>query len=71
MRFEIPEFHGNLQLEEFFDWLATAEEVLEFKVMLENKWVPLVATRFRDRAMAWWQQNKQTKDWLGKSKITG
>ena len=28
-----------------------------------------MATRFRDRAMAWWQQNKQTQVRLEKSKI--
>jgi hypothetical protein len=31
MRIEIPEFHGVLQPEELLDWLATVEEVLEFK----------------------------------------
>ena len=61
---------GGLQPEEFLDWLATVEEVLDFKGVLENKRVPLVATRFRDRAMAWWQQVKQTRIRLGKSKIT-
>ena len=60
MRTEIPEFYGGLQPEEFLDWLATVEEVLDFKGVPENKRVPLVTTRFRDRAMTWWQQVKQT-----------
>ena len=46
MRTEIPEFRGGLQPEEFLDWLATVEEVLDFKGVLKNKRVPLVATRF-------------------------
>ena len=49
---DIPEFHGSLQPEEFLDWLATIEEILEFKGILENKRVPLVATRLRGRATA-------------------
>ena len=55
MRTEIPEFHGNLQLEEFLDWLATVKEILEFKGVPTNKHVPLVAMRLRGRATTWWQ----------------
>ena len=42
---KIPEFHGSLQPEEFLDWVATVEEILKFKGLLEDKRVPLVATR--------------------------
>ena len=52
MRTEIPEFHGSLCLEDFLDWLATIEEILDFKDVPENKRVPLVATRLRGRATA-------------------
>ena len=31
IRTEIPEFHGSLRLEEFLDWLATVEKILDFK----------------------------------------
>ena len=69
MRTEIPEFHGSLQPEDFLDWLATVEEILDFKGVPENKRVPLIATRLRGRATAWWQQIKLTRTRLGKSKI--
>ena len=69
MRTEIPEFHGSLQTKEFLDWLATVEEILEFKGVPENKLMPLIATRLRGRATAWWQQEKLTRTRLGKSKI--
>ena len=52
MRTEIPEFLGSLRPEEFLDWLATVEEILDFKDVPENKRVPLVATRLRGRATA-------------------
>lgn len=68
-RTEIPEFRGSLQPEEFLDWLAAVEEVLEFKGVPEDRRVQLVATRLRDRAMAWWQQLKNTRARMGKSKI--
>ncbi|XP_052626904.1 uncharacterized protein LOC111883152 [Lactuca sativa] len=69
MRIDIPEFDGvSLNLEGFIDWLATVEEVFEFKEVPENKRVSLIATRLRGRASAWWQQLKLTRDRLGKSK---
>ncbi|XP_031375720.1 uncharacterized protein LOC116190199 [Punica granatum] len=57
IRTDIPEFQGGLQPEEFLDWLAMVEEVLEFKGVPEIKRVQLVATRLRGRASLWWQQN--------------
>ncbi|PKI79014.1 hypothetical protein CRG98_000587 [Punica granatum] len=69
MRTNIPEFHGNLKPEEFIDWLAIVEEILEFKGVPGYKRVPLVAIRLRDRATAWWQQLKLTKSRLGKPKV--
>nr|KAJ0225478.1 hypothetical protein LSAT_V11C100042380 [Lactuca sativa] len=69
MRIDIPEFDGvSLNPEGFIDWLATVEEVFEFKEVPENKRVSLIATRIRGRASAWWQQLKLTRDRLEKSK---
>nr|KAJ0213789.1 hypothetical protein LSAT_V11C400214880 [Lactuca sativa] len=69
MRIDIPEFDGvSFNPEGFIDWLATVEEVFEFKEVPENKKVSLIATRLRGRASAWWQQLKLTRDRLGKSK---
>lgn len=48
----------------------TVEEIIEFKEVLLNRCVPLIAIRFRDRAAAWWSQVKTTRLRLGKTKIT-
>ena len=69
MKIAIPEFRGSVQPEEFLDWLVAVEEVLDFKEVPENNRVSLVATRFRGRAAAWWQQIKLTRTRQGKSKI--
>ncbi|XP_022876690.1 uncharacterized protein K02A2.6-like [Olea europaea var. sylvestris] len=66
---DIPEFHGGLSPEEFLDWVTAVEEVLEFKDVPADKCVPLVATRLRGRAAAWWQQTKVTRSRLGKPKL--
>nr|TKR98630.1 hypothetical protein D5086_0000201480 [Populus alba] len=56
LKIDIPEFHGGLQTDEYLDWINTVDEVLEFKQVLEDRRVALVATRLRGRAGAWWQQ---------------
>ena len=68
-KLDIPEFKGCLQPEEFLDWVAAVEEILEFKEVPQDKRVSLVATKFRGRAAAWWQQLKQSHIRQGKSKI--
>ena len=59
-----------MQLEEFLDWVAAVEEILDFKGVLEDKRVSLVITKFRGRAATWWQQLKQARVRQGKVKIT-
>jgi hypothetical protein len=68
-KLDILKFNGGLQPEEFLDWIAAVEEVLDFKGVPEDRRVSLVATKFRGRAAAWWQQLKQSRTRLGKSKI--
>ncbi|XP_022855164.1 uncharacterized protein LOC111376433 [Olea europaea var. sylvestris] len=58
---DIPEFHGGIEADEFLDWLAAVEEILDYKEVPDNKRVPLVATRLRGRAATWWQQLKQNR----------
>ena len=52
-KLDIPEFKGCLQPEEFLDWVAAVEEILEFKEVPQDKRVSLVATKFRGCAAAW------------------
>ncbi|GJY12766.1 putative nucleotidyltransferase, ribonuclease H [Tanacetum coccineum] len=48
MRVNIPKFDGNtLNPEGFIDWLVAVEEVFEFKEVLENERVSLIATKLR------------------------
>ncbi|GKB02203.1 reverse transcriptase domain-containing protein [Tanacetum coccineum] len=71
MRVNIPEFaRDTLSPEGFIDWLVMVEEVFEFKEVLENKRVSLIATKLRGRASAWWQQLKLTRERVGKPRIT-
>ena len=53
LKIDIPEFQGGLTTEEFLDWVATVEEILDFKEVPDSKRVLLVATRFQEGAAAW------------------
>ena len=68
-KLEIPLFHGSTIAEDLLDWFVTVEEILEFKNIPRDQCVPLIAIRFRDRAAAWWSQNKTTRARTGKTKI--
>ncbi|KAL7610415.1 hypothetical protein Lser_V15G14297 [Lactuca serriola] len=71
MRIDIPEFDRvSLNSEGFINYLATVEEVFEFKEVPGNKRVSMIATRLHGRASAWCQQLKLTRDRLGNSKET-
>lgn len=68
-KLEIPKFHGNNVAEELLDWFVTVEEILEFKRVPIDRYVPLIAIHFWDLAAAWWTQHKTYRARLGKSKI--
>ena len=51
---EVPEFEGQLDPEEFLDWLHTVERVFEYKDISDDKKVKIVALRLRKYASLWW-----------------
>uniref|UniRef100_A0A0D3AAS4 CCHC-type domain-containing protein n=1 Tax=Brassica oleracea var. oleracea TaxID=109376 RepID=A0A0D3AAS4_BRAOL len=68
-KFEIPDFHGSQVAEDLLDWIATVDEILEFKHVPLDQCVSVLAMRFRSRATAWWTQLKASRLRLGKPKI--
>lgn len=57
-------------VDEFLDWLHAVEEIMELKEVLDPKRISLLTMRLRERAQAWWQQNKNCHIRSGKGKIT-
>lgn len=68
-KLDLPEFHGSLKPEELLDWISSVEELLVFKQVPDDMCVPLVATRFKGIASAWWQQVKEQRERAGKPRI--
>jgi len=53
-RIEILEFEGKIDPDEFVEWLNTVERIFEYKDILEDKKVKLLAVRLRKYASLWW-----------------
>lgn len=68
-KIDLPEFNGNMDLDEFLDWLNVAEEILVYKDVPLDHRVILVCTRLRGRVVAWLKQMKHTRNNQGKSRI--
>lgn len=61
IKVDISEFYDGIEVDEFLNWLATVEEILDYKEVPDNKSVPLVATRLCGRSATWWQQQLKQK----------
>ena len=53
-RVEIPEFEGKLDSDEFFKWMQTFERIFEYKEILEEKKIKLIALKLKKYASLWW-----------------
>ena len=51
---EIPEFEGQLNPDEFIEWMNTVERVFEYKDVPDDKKIKLVALKLRRYASIWW-----------------
>ena len=66
---EISEFQGKLDPNEFLKWMQTVEWIFEYKEILEDKKVKLVALKLRKYASLWWANLLTKRVRQGKGKI--
>jgi len=66
---EISEFEGQVNPDEFIDWMNTMERVFEYKDVLNGKKVRLVALKLRKYASNWWINVFSKRARKGKGKI--
>jgi len=69
IRVEIPDFEGELQPDEFVDWLQTIKCVFEYKEIPEEHKVKIVVAKLKKHALIWWENLKRKHKCEGKSKI--
>jgi hypothetical protein len=69
IKIDIPDFEGELQPDEFVDWLHAIERVFEYKEIPEEHKVKIVAVKLKKHALIWWENLKRRRKCEGKSKI--
>ena len=68
-KFNIPEFDGRMNPDEFLDWLNMVEHVFEYYDSPEREKVKLVATKMCKTTSIWWKTMKRQRERDGKKKI--
>ncbi|KAL3532845.1 hypothetical protein ACH5RR_006366 [Cinchona calisaya] len=69
VKVDIPDFEGQLNLEDFIDWLTAIERVFNHKNIPKYKKVKIVAIKLKKHASIWWENLKRRRDCEGKQQI--
>ena len=69
MKIDLPQFNGQLKIEEFLDWLAEVERFFDYTKITEEKQAKLVAYKLKGSASAWWEQVQATRTRSGKEPV--
>ena len=63
---DFPEFSGDLNIEEFFQWLFEVERFFKYRDISDEKKVKFVAHKLKKSAWEWWEQFQRMRTRLGK-----
>ena len=66
---DFPEFSGDLNIEEFFQWLFEVKRFFEYRDISDKKKVKFVAHKLKKSAWEWWEQLQRMRTRLGKDPI--
>ena len=64
-----PFFSGNLNIDDFIDWIAEIDKFFDYVEVPEEKRVKLVACRLKGGASAWWERLKNRRLREGKQPV--
>ncbi|KAI4325783.1 hypothetical protein MLD38_031150 [Melastoma candidum] len=69
MSVQIPAFEGNLDLEEFIDWMHTVERIFDYEEVPGEKKVKMATLKMKKYASLWWENTNQQRRREGRDKI--
>ena len=68
-KIEFPKIDGNLDHEDFMDWVNQVEEIVAYYDIPESKKVKQLASNLRGKTRSWWDKMKIERLRKGKTKI--
>jgi hypothetical protein len=69
VKMDIPFFEGNLDVEEFQDWIRDLDTYFDYEDVEEDKKVKHAVTRLKGHATLWWDEVQADRHCQGKWKI--
>jgi DNA primase len=55
-RIEVPMYEGNLEVEEFLDWVRSMDKYIDYKDVKEDNMVNHIVTRLKGHVALWWDE---------------
>ena len=69
LKVDIPFFSGNLNIEDFIDWITNIDKFFDYMEVPKEKMVRLVACRLKGGASTWWERLHNRRIREGKHSI--
>ena len=69
IQLHIAAFDGEMELEEFLDWVHNVDNYFNWKELIEERKVKVVASKMRGTALDWWKNYQMDRERKGKKKI--
>jgi hypothetical protein len=68
-RIEVPMYEGNLEVEEFLDWIRAMDKHFDYEDIEEEKMVKHAVMRLKGHTTLWWDELQAKRKRNGKKKI--
>ena len=65
LKFDLLEFDGQLEIEDFLDWLKKVENYFEYADIQDDRRVKFVTYKLYGRALVWWDQIQASRIKMG------
>jgi hypothetical protein len=69
LKMEVPMYEGNLNVEEFLDWINAMGKYIDYEDIDEEKRASHVVTRLKSHVSLWWDELQDDRRRKGKATI--